>query len=250
MMKKVHFTLIFCLLLLPWSGHGQTTLDTDGDTVKDDLDNCWDQVNPDQNDLDGDHVGDVCDIDRDGDGLTNAFEAAGKTATSPGRSDPGNWDTDGDHISDFYDCDPRDDMIGYGADCEQLILQKIKEPPPLSPSINDALGDDDQDGILNGVDNCPTVFNPGQQDQNNNGTGDQCDDLLLSASKLLPCTQGVTASFDAACSASGGGGDLKRGCALVVGQPQPASSVMDLVLLLMGPMALLSLLRALRKVHP
>ncbi|WGH74680.1 thrombospondin type 3 repeat-containing protein [Tenacibaculum tangerinum] len=40
----------------------------------------------------------------------------------------------------------------------------------------DANGDEDGDGILNGVDNCPTTANPDQADVDNNGIGDVCQD--------------------------------------------------------------------------
>jgi thrombospondin type 3 repeat protein len=35
--------------------------------------------------------------------------------------------------------------------------------------------DEDGDGIADGLDNCPAVANPGQQDADNNGVGDACD---------------------------------------------------------------------------
>ena len=45
--------------------------DADGDGVYDDVDNCINTANPNQQDLDGDGIGDVCDDDIDGDGIPN-----------------------------------------------------------------------------------------------------------------------------------------------------------------------------------
>jgi PKD repeat protein len=45
--------------------------DTDGDGVIDDEDNCSERDNPDQEDLDDDGKGDICDTDTDGDGVMN-----------------------------------------------------------------------------------------------------------------------------------------------------------------------------------
>ena len=38
-------------------------------------------------------------------------------------------------------------------------------------------GDSDEDGVMNGCDNCPTVSNPYQLDSNNDGIGDACSDI-------------------------------------------------------------------------
>ena len=42
--------------------------------------------------------------------------------------------------------------------------------------INNCQGDFDNDGILDGLDNCPTVYNPNQEDSDNDNIGDVCDD--------------------------------------------------------------------------
>ena len=43
-------------------------------------------------------------------------------------------------------------------------------------SLSIKLGDSDGDGITDDVDNCPTVYNPGQTDSDGDGLGDACDD--------------------------------------------------------------------------
>jgi uncharacterized repeat protein (TIGR01451 family) len=35
--------------------------------------------------------------------------------------------------------------------------------------------DTDNDGVPNGIDNCPNIYNPGQEDSDNDGKGDSCD---------------------------------------------------------------------------
>ncbi len=70
--------------------------DTDGDGIPNSTDNCPTVANHDQHDLDGDHIGDVCDPDADGDGVSNADELAHGT-------DPLDADTDGDGIDDGSD---------------------------------------------------------------------------------------------------------------------------------------------------
>lgn len=76
-------------------------VDTDGDGVADEGDNCPSDPNPDQADTDGDGLGDACDSDPDdgplgdldGDGLDNTTESDLGT-------DPTDPDTDGDGIDD------------------------------------------------------------------------------------------------------------------------------------------------------
>jgi hypothetical protein len=67
--------------------------DTDGDGTLDLADNCPSTANADQLDTDGDLLGNVCDPDMDGDGVSNTDEAGAGT-------DPLNPDTDGDGFTD------------------------------------------------------------------------------------------------------------------------------------------------------
>lgn len=76
--------------------------DADGDGVVDTRDNCPGEPNPDQDDLDDDGLGDTCDSDVDGDGLTVVREEGVGT-------DPLDPDTDGDGVRDDRDDCPADE---------------------------------------------------------------------------------------------------------------------------------------------
>jgi hypothetical protein len=75
------------------TGYGRISLDADGDGVNHHADNCPLLYNPDQLDLDNDKLGDACDADVDGDGLTNTQETLLGTNLRKA-------DTDGDGLSD------------------------------------------------------------------------------------------------------------------------------------------------------
>jgi parallel beta-helix repeat protein/YD repeat-containing protein len=62
------------------------TPDTDNDGVANSADNCPNVYNPDQADMDGDGIGDVCDSDLDGDGIANDVDNC-PTVPNPGQED-------------------------------------------------------------------------------------------------------------------------------------------------------------------
>ena len=75
------------------AGDGTTTsddtttgepVDSDGDGLLDDADNCPDVPNPDQKDSDGDGFGDACDVDDDGDGIIDADDVFPNDPMKPG----------------------------------------------------------------------------------------------------------------------------------------------------------------------
>ncbi|MHC4091069.1 MAG: hypothetical protein ACYSVY_12490 [Planctomycetota bacterium] len=103
-----------------------------------------DPADPDGNgevseDCDGNGVPDECDPDTDGDGVPDGCDIC------PGFDD--NIDTDGDGVPDGCDVCP-------GFDDNQ---------------------DADSDGVPDGCDNCPDDFNPGQEDDDEDGIGNVCD---------------------------------------------------------------------------
>ena len=97
-------------------------VDSDGDGVPDNSDNCTQAANPDQADLDADGLGDACDPDRDGDGYPNGEDAfpddpsehadgdsdgVGDHADNcPSAPNPAQEDQDGDGLGDACDTAP------------------------------------------------------------------------------------------------------------------------------------------------
>ena len=88
---QVDDVVVSCALCVP-------PPDRDNDGVGDPGDNCPDTPNPDQSDLDADGAGDVCDDDRDGDGLPDVWEV--NNFGNPAIADP-DGDTDGDGFTNF-----------------------------------------------------------------------------------------------------------------------------------------------------
>jgi hypothetical protein len=82
-----------------------TTRDSDSDGSDDLADNCVNDPNPDQNNVDSDALGDVCDQDIDGDGIGNADDNCRYI------ENPSQQDIDSDSKGDF--CDPDKDGDGF-----------------------------------------------------------------------------------------------------------------------------------------
>lgn len=151
-------------------------VDTDGDGVDDNTDNCQTVSNPGQADLDNDGIGDVCDDDIDGDGTNNDTDNCELIQNSD------QADLDADGIGDACDDDVDGDGTNNGADCEPLNKFAYQEVTFYADADNDDLPDNDTASIAcaganptvpNGwTDIAPPPVDPCLNDPNNNCNND------------------------------------------------------------------------------
>ncbi len=152
-------------------------LDSDNDGIPDSTDNCPNTANPNQEDTDGDGIGDACDdcLDVDQDTVCDDVD------NCPGTANPNQEDTDNDGIGDI--CDDCLD-VDQDAVCDDVDNCVGTSNPDQADSDGDGIGDAcddcldaDGDTVCDDVDNCPGTANPNQEDADGDGIGDACDDV-------------------------------------------------------------------------
>ena len=163
--------------------------DRDGDTIFDRNDNCPDTPNTAQTDQDGDGLGDACDDDMDGDGVSNAQELTDATdpanpcsyvfqSISLPRLDLG--DCDDDTIPNTIDLDDDNDGV---LDAQEGFLDFDLDGIPNSLDL-----DSDADG-------CFDVLEAGFEDSDGNGILGQ-DPVVVDAQGLVLNQGGYTIPRD------------------------------------------------------
>ena len=136
--------------------------DSDGDTIRDDQDNCPSVSNTDQVDTDGDGRGDACDDDLDGDGVTNNEDQFPMDSNE-------SRDDDGDGVGNNADVFPQDANESQDDDGDGVGNNSDAFPHDANESE-----DDDGDGIGNNADAFPFDANE-STDTDNDGIGDNQD---------------------------------------------------------------------------
>ena len=170
-------------------------VDSDGDGTFDDIDNCPDIINVDQNDVDGDGIGDACD-DSDGDGF---FDDVDNCPLDPAKTDLGqcgcgvaDTDSDGDGIADCNDTCPLDPTKVAPGTCGCGVADIDSDGDGIADCIDtcplDPLNDIDGDGLCANVDSCPTEDATGF-DVDNNGCIDSASGIIATIDTLV--TEGV-----------------------------------------------------------
>jgi hypothetical protein len=143
-------------------------LDIDGDNINNEIDNCVYGSNLNQRDLDQDGTGDVCDDDTDGDLIIDRLDNCPDIFNDQS-------DLDGDGQGDS--CDIDDDGDGFEDIKDNCLM--IANPDQFDDDL-DGVGDvcdndADNDNVINQIDNCIDVVNSDQRDNDRDGQGDPCD---------------------------------------------------------------------------
>ena len=175
--------------------------DADSDGVPDASDNCPTTPNPGQENLDNDPQGDACDTDDDQDSW---FDWQDNCPTVQGTDQGCPEAVDGVFVSSGPVSVPGGDEIGIQCPSGYKFLGgsatyhfvgytslAIAFLPPqgivaenqgtstmtgtLSMTCVPIIVDTDNDGVPDASDNCPAVFNPGQEDTDGDSIGDACD---------------------------------------------------------------------------
>jgi MYXO-CTERM domain-containing protein len=150
-------------------GLGDLCDDSDADGHMDAVDNCPMVANANQRNQDRDRQGDLCDSDLDGDHVDNVDDNCIYVQNR------GQTDVDQDDIGDLCDDDRDGDGTDNDADnCpDQANEDQLNTDQDEGGDVCDP--DDDNDDRLDGDDNCPLSQNPTQADLDGDDIGDACD---------------------------------------------------------------------------
>ena len=77
-------------------------------------------------------------------------------------------------------------LSSLGASASYFYAEMHSQDPGKTAQVMAlAQADTDADGVADGSDNCPSVYNPDQGDQDDNDVGDLCDEITLNLSRVV-----------------------------------------------------------------
>jgi len=180
-MSRLAMLLVSFLLICSMAGCLDGFVDSDGDGLKDDSDNCPDIANQDQINYDADSLGDECDLDDDNDGIEDSLDlcdygerdwvsANSTDFDSDGCQDSGeDNDDDNDGFSDTEDVFPLDASEAIDTDGDGVGDNSDVFPLDANETI-----DTDGDGVGDNSDAFP-LDDRESYDFDEDGIGDNAD---------------------------------------------------------------------------
>jgi hypothetical protein len=209
----IHRSFLLACVFVAFAAAPAIAADIDCDAVDDVVDNCPEKWNPSQSDLDDDGLGDRCDPDKDGDLIANDADNCAREPNDDQSDadldgvgdacDACDEDASGDvvnkkgcSIDQLCPCDgPEPDKVWKKhrkyVKCVKRKAKRFQRKDLIDRETRRAIvveakastcgdlfpgpGDNDGDGVLDGVDNCPSDSNPSQRNTDGDLFGDACD---------------------------------------------------------------------------
>jgi len=149
--------------------------DIDGDGVLDGVDNCPRDANTLQLNFDADGQGNLCDPDDDNDGIADDLDACPRGQLNWMSTELTDHDSDGCRDSDEDFDDDNDTVFDHLDACQKGPVGWISTTQTDVEGDGCSDSDSDGDGLVDQMDNCPTIINEGQENLDNDNFGDPCD---------------------------------------------------------------------------
>ena len=149
--------------------------DIDGDGILDGIDNCPRDANSLQLNFDADEQGNECDSDDDNDGIADDLDACSRGQMGWSSTQWTDHDSDGCRDSDEDFDDDNDTVFDHLDSCQKGPVGWISTPQTDVEGDGCSDIDSDGDGLVDQMDNCPTMQNEGQENLDNDNFGDICD---------------------------------------------------------------------------
>ena len=166
--------------------NGNCINDSDEDLICNEIDNCQNTYNPEQEDLDNNGVGDLCEnIVGCTDGNACNYNAEASIECNCCVYPEEYYDCNGNCINDFNENNICDELELVILGCTELSACNYNAnansddgsciyPDEYYNCFGNCINDIDNDLVCDELDNCIDIFNPNQEDSDDDGVGNEC----------------------------------------------------------------------------